>query len=189
MRGKIIVIVAPSGSGKTTIVKKLMSEFPILRFSVSGTTRKARNGEIHGKDYYFLTRQEFDSKIAEGDFLEWEEFYSGKRYGTLRSDVENQLDKGYFCVLDIEVKGALNVKSIYKEKALTIFIKPPSLEILKERLEKRGTETPETLKERLDRVEMEMKYETSFDHIVVNNDLEIACNEVKKLVQTFINEE
>lgn len=189
MRGKIIVVVAPSGSGKTTIVKKLMSELPILQFSVSGTTRNPRSNEIHGKDYYFLTRQEFDSKIADGAFLEWEEFYGGKRYGTLQSDVENQLDKGYFCVLDIEVKGALNVKSIYKDKALTIFIKPPSLEILKDRLEKRGTETPETLKERLDRFEMEMKYETSFDHTVVNNDLEIAYNEVKKLVITFINEE
>jgi guanylate kinase len=186
-RGKIIVVVAPSGSGKTTIVKRLMQELPILRFSVSATTRNPRVGEIHGKDYYFLEREEFDSKIAEGDFLEWEEFYGGKRYGTLRSDVENQLDKGYFCVLDVEVKGALNVKSIYKEQALSIFIKPPSLAALKQRLENRGTETPETLQLRLERAEMEMKYETSFDYTVVNDDLEIAYDQVKNLVQSFIN--
>lgn len=186
-RGKVIIIVAPSGSGKSTIVKRLMSELPILKFSVSATTRNPRVGEEHGREYYFLTRSEFDKRIAEGDFLEWEEFYGGKRYGTLRSDVENQLDKGYFCVLDIEVKGALNVKNSYKDNSISIFIKPPSLEVLKQRLELRGTESPESLKERLERAEMELQYENSFDYCVVNDDLETAYAHIKQILETFIN--
>ncbi|TNE71935.1 guanylate kinase [bacterium] len=186
-RGKVIIIVAPSGAGKSTLVKRLMDELSILRFSVSATTRQPRPGEIHGKEYYFLTLTDFNKKIEEGDFLEWEEFYGGKRYGTLRSDVENQLDKGYFCVLDIEVKGALNVKTIFKEDAVSIFIKPPSLEILRQRLENRGTESPESLKERLERAEMELQYESSFDFCVVNDDLETAYTQVKQILETFIN--
>ncbi len=186
-RGKVIIIVAPSGSGKSTIVKRLMSELPILKFSVSATTRNPRVGEEHGREYYFLTRSEFDKRIAEGDFLEWEEFYGGKRYGTLRSDVENQLDKGYFCVLDIEVKGALNVKNSYKDNSISIFIKPPSLEVLRQRLELRGTESPESLKERLERAEMELQYENSFDYCVVNDDLETAYAHIKQILETFIN--
>jgi guanylate kinase len=186
-RGKVIIIVAPSGSGKSTIINRLMSELPILRFSVSATTRNPRNGEEHGREYYFLTRSEFDQRITEGDFLEWEEFYGGKRYGTLRSDVENQLDKGYFCLLDIEVKGALNVRNIFKDNSIGIFIKPPSLEALKKRLESRGTESLESLKERLERAEMEMQYENSFDYCVVNDDLETAYAQVKQILETFIN--
>lgn len=186
-RGKVVIIVAPSGSGKSTIVKRLMSEIPNLRFSVSATTRNPRKGEENGRDYYFLSREEFDRRIKEGDFLEWEEFYGGKRYGTLRSDVENLLDKGYFCLLDIDVKGALNVKEIFKENSIGIFIKPPSLEVLKKRLELRGTESPESLKERLDRAKMEMQYENSFDYCVVNDDFETAYAQVKQILETFIN--
>lgn len=186
-RGKVVIIVAPSGSGKSTIVKRLMSEIPNLRFSVSATTRNPRIGEENGREYYFLSREEFDRRIKEGDFLEWEEFYGGKRYGTLRSDVENLLDKGYTCLLDIDVKGALNVKEIFKENSIGIFIKPPSLEVLKKRLELRGTESPESLKERLERAKMEMQYENSFDYCVVNDDFETAYAQVKQILETFIN--
>jgi len=188
-KGRPIIIVAPSGSGKTTIIKQLMIELPLLRFSTSATTRKPREGEVHGKDYYFLSPNEFQKHIESNHFLEWEEFYGGKRYGTLQSAVENQLDKGYFCLLDIEVMGALNVKRIYGDKALSIFIKPPSLEVLKTRLENRGTETAETLQLRLDRSEMEMKYEPDFDHCVINDKLDLAYAQVKQLIETFINED
>lgn len=188
-KGRPIIIVAPSGSGKTTIIKQLMIEIPLLRFSTSATTRKPREGEVHGKDYYFLSPDEFQKEIDSNHFLEWEEFYGGKRYGTLQSAVENQLDKGYFCLLDIEVMGALNVKRIYGEKALSIFIKPPSLDVLKTRLENRGTETAETLQLRLDRAEMEMKYEPDFDYCVINDKLDLAYAQVKQLIETFINED
>jgi len=188
-KGRPIIIVAPSGTGKTTIIKQLMIEIPLLRFSTSATTRKPRDGEVNGKDYYFLSPDEFQKHIDSAHFLEWEEFYGGKRYGTLQSAVENQLDKGYFCLLDIEVMGALNVKRIYGDKALSIFIKPPSLEVLKTRLENRGTETAETLQLRLDRSEMEMKYEPDFDHCVINDKLDLAYAQVKQLIETFINED
>lgn len=186
-RGKIIVLVSPSGGGKSTITQRLLNDFEEIRFSVSATTRQPRKGEIDGRHYHFLSQEEFNSKIDEGDFLEWEEFYNHNRYGTLRSDVENQLNKGYFVLLDIEVLGALNVKKMYGSEALALFIQPPSLGVLKERLEKRGTETEESLNIRLERAKKEMAYADQFDTVVINDDLETAYRQIRETVSNFIN--
>lgn len=160
-----------------------MQDLDWLRFSVSATTRKQREGEEHGKDYFFLSEEEFREKIAHEEFLEWEEFYNGTLYGTLRSVVENDLKKGYFVLLDIDVLGALNVKNNFGDQALAIFLSPPSLDVLKKRLELRGTETPESLQTRIDRASTEMSYADRFDAIVVNDDLETAYSEILELVQ------
>ncbi|MEX2601636.1 MAG: guanylate kinase [Balneolaceae bacterium] len=185
-RGDIIILVAPSGSGKSTLANLLLEEFENIRFSVSATTRPPRTGEKDGVNYHFLTHEKFQEKIDAGEFLEWEEFYNGNRYGTLRSDVENQRDKGYFVLLDIEVFGATRVKKMYGEEALSIFIKPPSLDELKKRLEARGTETEESLKTRLERAGEELTYASRFDRIVVNDDLDEAYRQVKLAVTEFM---
>lgn len=184
-KGKLIIVVAPSGSGKTTIARRLLEEVDRVRFSVSATTRPARPGEKHGVDYFFLSEEEFDRKIDEGDFLEWE-FYNDKRYGTLRSEVDKLMEKGYFPLLDVEVKGALNVKSMYGGRSLAVFIQPPSLEELERRLVKRGTEDERTLASRLDLAKKEMQYANRFDYIVVNDELEEAFRQVKQIVELFI---
>lgn len=186
-RGKIIVLVAPSGGGKSTMTKRLLKDFDKIRFSVSATTRPPRKGEVDGEHYHFLSTEEFNSRIEKGEFLEWEEFYNQTKYGTLRSDVENQLNKGYFILLDIEVLGALNIKKMYGDEALALFIQPPSLNVLKKRLEKRGTETQETLKPRLERAQKEMAFADKFDTVVINDDLETAYGQIKETVSTFIN--
>lgn len=185
--GKVIVIVAPSGAGKTTIAQRLLKEFPRIKFSISGTTRPPRDGEVNGEDYYFLSDEEFDQKIENEEFLEWE-YYSGNRYGTLRSEVDKLVESGYFPLLDIEVKGALNVERLYSSDAISIFIEPPSMEELKNRLSKRGSETEESLQQRLKRAEMEMKYADRFDYSVVNDDLEEAYTEVKNIIKPFITD-
>jgi len=185
--GKVIVIVAPSGAGKTTIAKRLLEEFPQLKFSVSATTRAPRADEIYGKDYYFLTDQEFDERIENNEFLEWE-YYSGNRYGTLRSEVDKLMEKGYFPLLDVEVKGALNVQELYDSDAVSIFIKPPSMEELANRLSERGSETNKSLERRLNRAEEEMSYADRFDYAVVNDDLETAYAEVKEILESLITE-
>ncbi len=185
--GKVIVVVAPSGSGKTTIAHRLLKDILRLRFSVSATTRPPRKGEVDGKDYHFLSQKEFQEHIDEGDFLEWEEFYNGKRYGSLRPEIDKQLKKGYFILFDVEVKGAVNIKKVFGERCLSIFIKPPSVEELKQRLQKRGTEDDKTLAERLERAKMELEYEKQFDVSVVNDNLEEAYARVKSLVQSFIH--
>lgn len=187
-QGKLIILVAPSGSGKTTIAQKLLKDFPKIKFSVSATTRTPREGEEHGKDYFFLSREEFDQKIEQNSFLEWEEFYNGSRYGTLRSEVDKLIESGYFPLLDVEVKGALNVKRMYGAKSVSIFIQPPSIEELKKRLVKRGTEDDASLESRLERAEEEIRYANKFDYVVTNDDLETAYKQVTTVVKSFITE-
>lgn len=186
--GKLIILVAPSGSGKTTIAHRLLNEYPKIKFSVSATTRQPREGEKHGEDYYFLSRDTFEAKIEDGAFLEWEEFYNGSRYGTLRSEVDKLIESGYFPLLDIEVKGALNVKQQYGSRSVAIFIQPPSMQELKRRLVKRGTEDKVSLQTRLERAEEELTYADNFDYVVINDDLETAYNEVASIINTFITD-
>ncbi len=165
---------------------RLLRDFDEIRFSVSATTRSPRKGEIHGTDYYFLTEEAFQKKIDSGEFLEWEEFYNGSRYGTLKSDVDRKRNNGFTVLLDIEVLGAINIKKIYGDAALAIFLKTPSLDVLRQRLEARGTETEESLIARLERAEKELKYEDRFDVTIVNDDLETAYSELKNVVEEFI---
>lgn len=187
-KGKILVLVAPSGGGKSTMTKRLLKDFDNLQFSVSATTRSPRKGEKDGVHYHFLSKDEFQKRIENGDFLEWEEFYNGTLYGTLRSNVENELKKGYFILLDIDVLGALNVKKIFGDDALAIFIRPPSIDVLKERLIKRGTEDNRTIETRIDRAKKEMAYANRFDNVIINDDLETAYSQIRKLVTNFINQ-
>lgn len=186
--GKMVVVVAPSGSGKTTMARRLLNDFPKLQFSVSGTTRPPREGERNGREYFFLSDAEFDERVDAGDFLEWEAFYNGRRYGTLKPEVDRLLKKGYFVLLDLEVNGAMNVKRIYGDRCLAVFICPPSIDVLRERLSLRGTETPESLSVRLERVAYEMTFKDRFDACVVNDDLETAYREVHDVVKTFLEQ-
>ena len=169
------------------MAKKLLSDFDKLKFSVSATTRLPRPGEKEGRDYHFITAQEFQERVQKGQFLEWEEFYNGTMYGTLKAHVESELEKGYFIMLDVDVLGALNVKKIYGENALSIFIKPPSMDILEERLRNRGTESEESLKIRLERAEKEITYAEKFDRVIVNDNIETAYSKIYKAVKNFIS--
>lgn len=168
------------------MAKRLLEEFPKIQFSVSATTRKPRSGEQDGKHYHFLSREEFKKRVKEGDFLEWES-YNRHLYGTLRSSVDSQLEKGYFVLLDIEVLGALNVKKIFGDEALAIFIQPPSIDVLRERLVSRGTESESTIKSRIKRAEYELTKAGQFDRIVINDDLEEAYSQIREIVSNFIN--
>lgn len=171
------------------MAKKLLADFDKLKFSVSATTRRPRKGEIDGRDYHFMTKPAFRKRVQNEEFLEWEEFYNGTMYGTLKAHVESELEKGYFIMLDVDVLGALNVKHIYDEDALTIFIKPPSMDILEQRLRNRGTESEESLTTRLERAEKEITYADRFDRIVVNNEIGAAYSEIKEAVRNFISKQ
>lgn len=184
-KGKVIIITAPSGAGKTTLAKRLMQEHKDILFSVSATTRPPRDGEIHGKDYYFLTKEDFQNKIDAGEFLEWEEFYNGSRYGTLRSDVEYHLNNGYFILFDVEVNGAANLKNIFGSSSFSIFISPPDISTLERRLRGRGTENEETITLRLERAEMELNRAKQFDCIVINDEFDEAYKRLNQLVIRF----
>ena len=182
---RIVVLTAPSGSGKTTIAHRLMDAVPSMQFSVSATTREPREGEVHGADYFFLSVNQFRELVDAGAFVEWEEVYSGIFYGTLHNEIERIAQEGT-ALLDIDVKGALNVKRHYAERALTLFIRPPSLDILAERLRTRGTETEEQITFRLERVRLELDHAHHFDHIILNDDLETAVTETVSLVRHFL---
>lgn len=185
--GKIIVFSAPSGSGKTTIVHYLMSQIDNLHFSVSATSRAPRRNEINGKDYYFLTPDEFRAKIQNNAFIEYEEVYAGKFYGTLKQQVEKQLLNGENVVLDVDVKGGVNIKKIYGDQALTVFIQPPSIEVLKNRLLKRGTDSLEIINDRIRKAEYEITFAPQFDKIIVNDVLEDAQAQALAAVNAFLD--
>jgi len=184
MKGKLLVFSAPSGAGKTTIVKYLLAEFPELVFSVSATTRKPRKNEVHGKDYFFIDEKEFKKKIKENQFVEWEKFYD-YYYGTLKEFVDENLETGKFVVLELDVKGALNIKKQYPD-AVLVFIAPPGIEELKKRLIRRNTETETDFRKRIERAEMEMNYRDKFDYVIVNDDLETAKKQAKELIEKII---
>jgi guanylate kinase len=185
--GKLIVISAPSGAGKTTIVKKLLEAIPSLEFSISACSRPKRPGEEDGKDYYFISIEEFLKKITSNEFLEWEEVYNKQYYGTLISEVERIWKKGNHVIFDVDVKGGLTIKGKYPEETLAIFIRPPSLEVLEERLTNRSTEDKESLRKRLDKAKFEMGFASEFDAIIINNDLEKAVTETIEMVNGFLN--
>lgn len=184
--GKLIIFSAPSGAGKTTIVHHLLSKFPNLEFSISATTRKPRGDEQDGKDYYFISQIEFLHRIAQKEFVEFEEVYSGTFYGTLRGEIERIWKNGKHVIFDIDVIGGLHLKRKYDGKALAIFVQPPSLEVLVERLSGRGTDTEEKLQERYAKAAKELGYAPQFDVILKNYELDIACEEAEKLVVGFI---
>jgi guanylate kinase len=183
---KIIVITAPSGAGKTTITKYLMERFPQLSFSISATTRAPRTNETNGKDYYFISSSEFENKIKDDAFIEWEMVYEGTYYGTLKSEINKIWKLSCIPVLDIDVKGALRIKELFPSETLTLFIAPPSIEALKERLLKRGTETTTSLKRRITKAADELSYKENFDHVILNEELETACKRAAEIVQDFL---
>jgi guanylate kinase len=185
--GKLIIFSAPSGAGKTTIVHHLLKKVPGLEFSISATTRKARGEEINGKDYYFISKEEFLHRIAKKHFVEFEEVYSGTFYGTLRTEIERIWQLGKTVIFDIDVEGGLHLKRKYEEQALAIFVQPPSLEVLKERLAGRGTDSKEKLAERFIKAEKELNYAPQFDIILKNYDLQTACKEAEDLVVNFLS--
>lgn len=187
MKGKIIILSAPSGTGKSTIINRII-ERPELRlgFSISATSRAPRGTEQDGKEYYFLTQEEFARRVESGDFVEWEEVYPGTCYGTLKSEVERVTSEGSNLIMDIDVKGGLNVKRCFGENALSIFILPPSIEELEVRLKGRGTDSPETIAKRLGKAEYELGFAESYDERVINDDIDKAAEETARLILKFI---
>lgn len=185
---KLIIFSAPSGSGKSTIVQWLMQEHPELRlyFSISATSRAPRGTERHGVEYFFLTPEEFRQRIADDEFLEYEEVYQDRFYGTLKSQVERQLEAGQNVVFDVDVKGGINIKHFYGQRAMSIFIQPPSVEELRRRLQLRGTDTPEAIENRLAKAEYELTFAPQFDHVVVNDNLDEAKAETLRIVSSFL---
>ncbi len=178
----IVIFSAPSGAGKTTIVRHLLQNFSQFGFSISACTRPMRVYEVHGKDYYFISLAEFQQKIQENAFVEWEEVYAGSFYGTLKSEVKRLLDLGKIVLFDVDVKGGIELKKYFKEDALSIFVAPPSLEILETRLKNRNTESPESLQKRLDKCKQEMSFSTQFDVILENNILADTLKTVEKML-------
>jgi guanylate kinase len=180
----LFVLSAPSGAGKTTIARSVLARFPLLRFSVSATTRPRRPKEVDGVDYFFLTRERFEQLVAEGGLVEWEEIY-GQLYGTPRSQIDGAIERGEHMLFDIDVKGALSLKRLYTGQALLIFIQPPSLDVLRQRLEHRGTDSAEVVETRMRRAAWEMEQAVHFDRVVVNDDLSRSIPEVEGLIEAY----
>ncbi|MEZ3551306.1 MAG: guanylate kinase [Muribaculaceae bacterium] len=186
MKGKIIILSAPSGTGKSTIIGRLMEDAGLrLGFSVSATSRKPRGEEKNGVDYFFLSEDDFQRKIERGEFVEWEEVYAGTRYGTLESEVARVTSEGYNLIMDVDVKGALNIKKRYGDDAISIFIMPPDVATLGARLRSRGTDTEETIERRLGKAEYEMGFADRFDKVVINDNLDDAVADVDSLIRDF----
>ena len=183
---KLIVISAPSGAGKTSIVHFLLEQIETLSFSVSACSRARRENEIDGIDYHFLGMEEFQKKIKKGDFLEWEEVYKNQYYGTLKSEVERIWMEGKIVIFDLDVIGGINIKNQYPSKCLSIFIMPPSLTVLEERLQKRGSESADSLRKRITKAEREIAKSEEFDKVILNDDFSIACMHTMKAIQKFI---
>lgn len=184
--GKLLIFSAPSGSGKTTIVKELLKDFSNIEFSISACSRSPRKGETHGKDYYFLKVDDFKKKIENDEFIEWEEVYNDNFYGTLKSEVTRIWEKGNHVIFDVDVVGGLNIKKQFGEKALSVFVQPPSIDELKKRLNNRGTETQEQIDKRIDKAEYELSFAKGFDVVIFNDDLVKAVEETKKMVREFL---
>lgn len=187
MSGKLIVFCAPSGSGKTTIVRHLLSKFPELGFSISCCTRKMRGGEVHGEDYYYLSQSDFENKIAEGQFVEWEEVYEGSYYGTLRQEVERLWALGKTVIFDVDVMGGLRLKRYYQAKALAVYVDVSDLEVIKDRLRKRGTDDEKSLQIRMAKMQEEAAHKPKFDVLLNNDKLDETFEKAEKLVLDFIN--
>lgn len=186
LNGKLLIITAPSGAGKTSITKYLMKLFPQLAFSVSAATRAPRAHETNGVDYYFLSTEDFQQKIQNNEFIEWEMVYEGKYYGTLKSELQRIWQNNQVPVLDIDVKGAIHVQQQYPKQTLALFIEPPSIDELKKRLINRGTETEESLQARINKAAYEISFSHSFDEVIVNDDLSRACAEAEVFVRRFL---
>lgn len=185
MKGKLVIVSAPSGAGKTTIVKRLLNAGLDLEFSVSACSRPKREDETDGKDYYFLTLEEFRERIKNDEFVEWEEVYKDNFYGTLKSEVERIRNAGKHVIFDVDVVGGLNIKKIFRDEALAIFIKPPSEKILEERLRNRNTEDSTSLEKRLSKAKFELSFAPKFDKAIVNDDLETAVRETIRSIKEF----
>ena len=186
MTPKAILFSAPSGSGKTTIIKRLLQYFDCFEFSISATSRKPREGERDGIDYYFLSPEDFERRVQAGDFLEWEEVYAGTRYGTLKSEIDRIAERGKVVIFDVDVNGGLNIKRFFGDSAMAIFVMPPSIEVLEQRLRQRGTESEESIQKRLGRSPREPDEASRFDKTIVNDDLDRAVAETKAVIEMFL---
>lgn len=184
--GKVVIFSAPSGSGKTTIVRALLERYNQFEFSISATSRAPRGAERDGVDYYFLSAEEFAEKVAQDAFVEWEEVYAGTSYGTLKSEVERIWSKGNIILFDVDVMGGINLKRIFGDKACSIFIMPPSIEELRRRLEGRGTDSAETIEKRISKASFELTKSPEFDHTVINDRLEEAIEATCKIIDGFL---
>ncbi len=186
MEGKVIIFSAPSGAGKTTIVKHILSLFPEMEFSVSACSREKRPNETDGKDYFFISAEEFRKKIDNGEFVEWEEVYESCYYGTLRSELGRIWKSGHIVVFDVDVKGGINLKRIFGDKAMSVFISPPDLETLEQRLRNRSTDSEESLNKRLNKASWEMQFSNSFDKIILNKELPDTFKEAEEIIKKWI---